>query len=265
MQQTGQLINNYMEGLQGRKQIVPPQSPVKRPVGWTDRERFGVKMHRWPSLSMVFDTPYDMKKTRGIPKKFRNFYIDQMEPKNRDQAELMEAINYMVTNKQYPLKFLMVCGGNGTGKTCIGCGAVNTLSRLAVGLDENGRQEDLNPYYVNEADLLARITGWSNSTGTDWFSRYSEQCEILIIDEFGMTQWTPSDKRKMEQLLNKRFSNDLWTIILTNRGLGEVQEMISSQLLSRFRTGKVISLTGQDLRERWSGYWNEAAEKDDPF
>jgi len=247
------LLNNY---LKKEFTLEPPNKREgKRPIGWDRRERFGVNMRYWPSLSMVFDLTISEKSYRGIPKYFRNCFIDQIEPKNREQALVMDMMNIMVTRKNLP--FLMVCGGNGTGKTYLGCGLVNTLARLAVGFDQDCKQEDLNAMYVNEADLLPRITGWGQK---DWFSIYSDLCEFLVIDEFGMTQWSATDTKRMEQLLNKRFSNGFRTVVLTNRDITEIQGMVSSQMISRFRTGKTLNLTGSDLREKWVD-----EEKDDPF
>lgn len=249
------LLDNFMN----REFELEPSTPSNeyRPVGWDRRERFGINMRYWPSLSMVFDLTSSEKSYRGVPKYFRNCFIDQMEPKNRDQAMVMDMMNVMATRRHHPLLFLMVCGGNGTGKTYLGCGVVNTLARLAVGMDKDGNQEDLNAMYVNEADLLPRITGWGQK---DWFSVYSEQCEFLVIDEFAMTQWSATDTKRMEQLLNKRFSNGFRTVVLTNRGIDEIQSVVSSQMISRFKTGRILSLTGEDLRERWT-----EDEGDDPF
>lgn len=261
-------FSTYINDFNARKQIVPTR-PMKRPVGWSKRNRFGLEMRYWDELSDVLDFEGQVKSAMGIPKKYYKCFLEEMEPKNLEQAQIMNAMNVMVTIKDNPLYYLIVCGGNGTGKTYMGAGLVNTLKRYSSAIDKNLNQRDWNPYFVNEADLLMNITGYNHTI--DWFTEYTERCRVMVIDEFGMSTWSATDKKRMEQLLFKRHANRFRTVILTNRSQPEISEMVSNTLQSRFEeNGKVLNLTGGDLRGsmKESGlgkYWNEAAEKDDPF
>lgn len=202
-------------------------------------------MRAWPTISprITFDSA--SMALLGTPKNYRNVFIDLLRPMNGEQRDMMDRINWMLTSKSAPKTFI-VCGGNGTGKTYIGSGAVNTLALWSACVDKEGNQHDYTPRYVNEAMLLDRITGWGQSR--DFFNEYSNECEFLVIDELGMTQWNQTDKRKMEQLLNMRFNNGFMTVILSNLTLSEIFGLFSSQLQSRFRTGMSLNLTGADLR-----------------
>lgn len=188
------------------------------------------------------------KAALGIPRKFWKCYLDRIEPKNAEQTEVINALNFMLMS-EHPFSSLIVCGGNGTGKSLLGASAVNLAAKYGPAIErDTGKVLDLEPLYVNEADLLNRVESYQSRT--DWFGIYTDQCRLLVVDEFGMTQWNATDKRKMEQVLNKRFSNDYRTVILTNLNISQVYELFSSQLRSRFMTGRVLNLTGPDLRVR---------------
>ena len=77
-------------------------------------------------------------------------------------------------------------------------------------------------------------------------------------------------KRTIEQVLNIRFSNDLPTVIMTNRKPTELfgsqgdpnAALFSSQLRSRFKNGYLVDFTGPDLRNQAIV---EEGDYDDPF
>lgn len=200
----------------------------------------------FPELSMELDVEDGAKAAMGIPRKFYRQYLDRIVPKNAEQFDLINALNVMLlADRPYPS--LVVSGGNGTGKSLLGAAAVNLAGRYEGTIDRaTGRPFSLEAKYVNEADLLNRVESYNSRT--DWFGLYTDECRLLVIDEFGMTQWNSTDKRKIEQVLNKRFSNDFRTVLLTNLGIDQLFETFSSQLRSRFSTGKMILLTGPDLR-----------------
>ena len=239
-------------------------TPVKAhedPVGWKTRERFGVTMRYWPSLSEIYHLEGSMLAAHGIPRMYMKYYIDEIEPKDHYQAQVMNYMNIIYSVRKSPLPCLTVMGGNGCGKTLLGCALVNTVSRLSGCYDRNtGKADNWDAYFVNEADLFSRIEGYSRS-GVDYFRLYSEECDLLVIDEFGMTQWTPTDTRRINQLLNKRFGNGLQTVVLTNKTVDEFFGLLSDQLRSRFRTGKSIQMGSPDYREKFI----EDDDQDDPF
>ena len=247
-------LQKYMTDI-NRKKVVMPLGEVpeeKMPVGWKPRERFGIQMRYWPKLSMLVDDDAQTKAARGIPRMYMRYFIDQIEPKDKSQASVMNLMNIMYSVRSNPLLSLVVMGGNGSGKTLLGCALVNTLNRLSSTIVRaTGEMEpDWNPYFCNEADLFNRVEGYSRD-GMDWFTEYTENSKFLVIDEFGMTQWTPTDKRRMEQVLNKRFGNGLKTVILTNLSAGRFSELISDQLKSRFRMGRSVTMDSPDYRERF--------------
>ena len=257
----------YMKEMKNRQQAVS-STPIKRfpdPIGWTSRERFGTKLRYWPRMSELFTLDESTMASRGIPRMYMKYYIDEVEPKDVWQAQVMNYMNIIYTVRSNPLPCLTVIGGNGSGKTLLGCALVNTVTRLSGCIDhKTGNTDDWNPYFVNEADLLSRIEGYSRS-GVDWFREYSEESRLLVIDEFGMTQWTATDTRRMNQLLNKRFGNGLQTVILTNLPISKLLEVLSDQLRSRFKMGKSIVMSSQDYRPKYEDTeYSNSIDEDDP-
>ena len=201
---------------------------------------YGIR--RWPYHGAIeFEDSY--KISAGIPWVFRHTYIDTTEPKNVDQAQVIDDLFALASSgPRERYQSLVVHGSNGVGKSYLGCGFVNSLLEY-VGRKADGF--DFQPMYVNEADLLIRITSYK---GRDWFSVYSDEARYLVIDEFGMVQWTTAENRRIEQLINKRFSNGYKTVILTNLSAEELFGRISGQLKSRLQTGRERFLGGPDLR-----------------
>lgn len=217
---------------------------------------YGIK--KWPSRGDVeWENSY--KYNAGLPWIYRHTYIDEIVPKNEGQAQVMDDLYDLASSRPMSrYQSLVVHGSNGTGKSYIGCGFVNSL--LAY-VGRKADEYDFQPMYVNEADLLIRITAYK---GRDWFSVYSDEARYLVIDEFGMVTWTTAENRRLEQLLNKRFSNGYKTVILTNLSGDELFTKISSQLKSRLQTGRERFLSGPDLRvgdplpDYEEDYWNGA-------
>ena len=185
----------------------------------------------------------------GIPKSLENYNLNDIDAMNEKQLKVMNYMHDMIFDK-HAHRTMVISGGNGTGKTFIGCAFIHAVALLCN--VNSSRFTD--PRYTNEGVLLRGLGGFNNDRA---FNFWTEGCGVLVLDEFGMTQWTPSDKRTIEQVLNIRFSNDLPTVLLTNRKVREIfgpvdtgEPLFSSQLRSRYRNGYLVEFTGPDLRNQ---------------
>ena len=184
----------------------------------------------------------------GIPASMRKAELMRMDPKNEKQLLVMNSMWKMCNDKEAPTT-MIVSGGNGTGKTYLGCALVHTLGILQ--LASNVRE--WNPLYIDEASLLMKLSGYESGA---FFRFITRECRMLVYDEFAMTQWSPAEKRKIEQVLNVRQGNNLAYVLLTNRTSDELystaggtkEPILSSQLRSRLAPGYNINLIGPDLR-----------------
>ena len=175
-----------------------------------------------------------------FPNKSQKGQKDALWPLNMEQLEICNIMYEMAMNREP--KTLIVTGGNGTGKSYLGAALIHSLIKYLV--CDTAR-------YVNEGELLLR----SQSFEGNWFHQYTEICKFLVIDEFGMTQWSPTDKRKIELILNTRYGKGYPTVLLTNRTPGELfdttggkEPILSAQLRSRYASGERKRLTGYDMR-----------------
>lgn len=197
----------------------------------------------------------------GIPRGMNRLNINDLDPKNEKQLRVM---NYMwdMCNDSHAHRTMIVSGLNGTGKTWMGCALIHAVALL----DSVNASRFHDPRYIYEGMLLRSVSGFNSDNA---FNFWTNRCGVMVIDEFGMTQWTPSDKRTIEQILNIRYSNDLSTVLLTNRKPSEIygpvekgEPLFSSQLRSRYRNGYNIELTGPDMRDLPT---IGEPEGDDPF
>ena len=272
MEETKTYLDEYMASFNKRKQTVARQlsNNPNTPAGWSVRDRFGITLRYWPMMDTIYRVSNASKAAQGIARNFFPYYLDTLEPKDIWQAQVMNYMNIMYTVRSNPLQSLVVFGGNGSGKSLLGSSFASTVLRYDSAVDAKTGSPDIwNPYFVNEADLLSRIEGFSRS-GIDWFREYSENTKLLIIDEFGMTQWTPTDKRRVEQLLNKCFGYGVRIVILTNLSVVEFADLLSDQLKSRFKTGKSVEMQSPDYRQRYKDDsdepdWDHYTDRDDPF
>ena len=193
---------------------------------------------------------YDIEVSEfGIPSSLRDYNLNDIDAMNEKQLKVMNYMYDMIYDR-HAHRTMVISGGNGTGKTYIGCAFIHAVALL----------ESVNdcifhdPRYTNEGMLMRSLGGYGNDRAFDF---WTTGCGVLVLDEFGMTQWTPSDKRTIEQVLNIRFSNDLPTVLLTNRKVREIfgpvdtgEPLFSSQLRSRYRNGYLVEFTGPDLRNQ---------------
>ncbi len=170
----------------------------------------------------------------GIPGKYAKVVISNIEPKTAEQVQLINAMWQMINGK-YPKQALICNGVNHCGKTHIACGLVNYLDWCDDALNGNATctaPSHYHPRYVAEADFLDRITSFRSST--NYFDYYTDVCGVLVLDEFGSCKWTATEARKVNQVLNKRFNNKYQTILLTNRKMSELMELLGDDVQSRF-------------------------------
>ena len=183
----------------------------------------------------------------GIPRSLAKNSLDQLTPANEKQLIVMNHMYNMVHDWKGTPSTMIVTGGNGTGKSMLGAALVHTLAiedALINGLHISSR-------FTDEASLTMRLSGFDTSGTFDLFAR---KIAVLVIDEFAMTQWSPADKKKIEQYLGVRYGNNLKTIIFTNRtpdelfGTGGQEAILSSQLRSRYGSGYMVDMSGVDYR-----------------
>ena len=182
---------------------------------------------------------YDIEVSEfGIPRSLRDYNLNDIDAMNEKQLKVMNYMHDMIFDR-HAHSTMVISGGNGTGKTFIGCALIHAVALL----------ESVNdcifhdPRYTNEGMLLRSLGGFGNDKSFDF---WTTGCGVLVLDE-----------RTIEQVLHIRLSKDLPTVLLTNRKVREIfgpvdtgEPLFSSQLRSRYRNGYLEEFTGPDLRNQ---------------
>jgi len=183
----------------------------------------------------------------GIPRSLRKDTLDDITPANEKQLIVMNYMYDMTHNWKGTHSTMIVTGGNGSGKSYLGAALIHSLALeqgLSNGIGRTAR-------FTDEASLSMRVSGMDFGAS---FALFTKLIDVLVIDEFAMTAWSPSDKKKIEQILGIRYSNGLKTILLTNRTSDELfggdgkEPILSSQLRSRYAGGYLVNFTSADYR-----------------
>lgn len=194
-----------------------------------------------------FDLETEVLLSYGIPKSLASKTLDEISPANEKQLMVMNHMYDMINDWRNTPLTMIVSGGNGTGKSLMGAALIHTLALMAV----CGNCRDLNPRFTDEAGMTMRLSGFDNTSS---FTYYTKVVGVLVVDEFAMTQWSATDKKRNEQILGIRFGNNLKTVLLTNRTSDELfgsngkEPILSSQLRSRYGSGYLVELNGPDYR-----------------
>lgn len=206
--------------------------------------QFTSELKAWPkfySEGKPFDFNYGAEycyKALGIPRRYADAQIHRIDACNAEQVELINDLWQMV-NSDKPKQALVCTGVNHCGKTYIACSLINYLdvsdgafSYKIVKGEKVSYQTKYRPRYVNEADLLDRITSFGRTV--NWFEIYTDLSAFLVIDEFGSTKWSANEARKVNQVLNKRFNNGYQTAIFSNRKPQEIFDLFNDDIKTRF-------------------------------
>jgi DNA replication protein DnaC len=71
---------------------------------------------------------------------------------------------------------------------------------------------------------------------------------ILVLDDFGIDTGTQRHERDFYEIFNKRFGNNLLTIISTNLDDSALYKAYGERIASRLKEAAVIEFNGPDLR-----------------
>jgi DNA replication protein DnaC len=138
-----------------------------------------------------------------------------------------------------PDGWIVFIGGNGCGKTHLAAAIANER------LDRGDRVA-----FANVPDLLDELRA---AYAPDAKRRYDEvfrllvDVPVLVLDDLGAQKSSPWAEEKLYQLLNHRHLARAWTIVTTNKRLGEMEPRIASRLADR-DVSQAYEITAPDFR-----------------
>lgn len=182
---------------------------------------------------------YEFCKLNSIFPRYREVSIDNLLIPANDDGEPFSAKAARWINRP---RSLILRGRAGRGKTHFMFALIKEMF-LSNGL----RIGDIR--YFDHVDLDRRLQEemirYKSSRGL-----ISQLCEvpILVLDDFGIDTGTNRHERDFYEIFNKRFGNNLLTIISTNLDDPDMYKAYGERIASRLKESALIEFNGPDLR-----------------
>lgn len=174
----------------------------------------------------------------NVDVEYYDMTLDNYNARNDTQESAKEATRKLINNE---MQKLILLGSNGLGKTMLGAIAVQAIGGAI--------------YSAYEISLI--VNGAEN--------KYAElkklsQLPLLVIDEYEKVKDSDARKDLFSYLINKRHSNKMRTMILSeyhlfknckNHGCERCfDRLMTNDLISRLKqNGEIIEITGNDYRQ----------------
>lgn len=186
-----------------------------------------------------------------IPKRFINKTFDNYETSTIEQAQALSACSDYADDFESNLntgRSLILFGDVGTGKTHLATAIANQVIR-------NTSHDAL--YCSLYGIMLGMKATFDASSDKSEMQFVLEHCnpELLIIDEVGATKTTEFELATLFAIINKRYENQLPTIIVTNLDIRELSKAVGERSLDRLREcgGKAVSFNWGSMRSNIGG------------
>ena len=186
---------------------------------------------------------YFLRKS-GIPKRFKDKFIDDYKANTQQQKEIKKVI------KKYVEKIvtgvpscLIMCGKPGTGKTHLACGIlyeyINKINKSSGYVTTYDAIQGVKETYRKDSEMTERevIGGYVDAS-------------LLVIDEVGVQFGTETEKLIFYQIINGRYEKQLPTIIISNLTQEELFLLIGERAFDRLKEdgGIVLAFDWESYR-----------------
>jgi len=144
-------------------------------------------------------------------------------------------------DEDYPIKWLILIGNYGCGKTHLAAAVANHALR------------HLRVLFANVPDLLDHLRstfGPTSEVGYDTRFETIRDIPLLVLDDLGTESTTPWAREKLYQIINHRYNNKLPTVITSNRDPeSSIEPRIFSRIADRALCGEITTLNASDYRK----------------
>lgn len=179
----------------------------------------------------------------GIDTKYINANINSTVFSEDHRNVLKSYVDKIRGIKDYPRKcsgdFLIILGEVGTGKTYSACAVMNEL---------------LEGQYYDMPELrlkLNTVDRFNASETRESFLHKLAKCNLLVLDEIGRFPIKQDEEKEvLFYLINKRYANNLPTILCSNLDPKEFSEYVGQAVIDRLKNKNTkLILNGKSKRE----------------
>jgi DNA replication protein DnaC len=161
---------------------------------------------------------------------------------NRAKSE----VEKLLWSERPPVRGYLLHGGPGAGKTLLGCIMVN---ELMLRWCRAGRFLNLSRKYFER--LRDTYSEDSEHYGKTW-QMMEELCNMpfLMLDDLGTQRNTEWELEMLYNLVDARYGDERFTVVTTNKPLGEIKEIAQGRIYSRLvEMCEVMEMQSADYRE----------------
>ena len=190
-------------------------------------------------------------KQAEIPERFRWKFQEDFKTVAPDGAPVQFAQNVqsyvstLVDSEEEPRRGFLLYGPPGTGKTMLVC---IMLNELILHRYKPGRFLNLSRTYFQK--LRDTFSETSHEYGQTW-KILDELCKLpyLMLDDFGVQRDTPWEQEMLYDLVDSRYGEERFTIVTTNQGLDQIQQLNNGRIYSRLvEMCHFVEMEGVDYR-----------------
>ena len=181
----------------------------------------------------------------GIPERFKTKTFDAYIAATEEQFEALEIAREYAEDFAKNLENgvgLVVVGSVGTGKTHLSASIANDLIHQGYA-----------PLFTSVFSAVQHVKdSWRKDSEFSELQaiRHFVKPDLLILDEVGVQFGSDTEKLIIFDIINKRYSEQLPTIVLSNLDLGGIEKFLGTRVYDRLREGspRVITLSGESYR-----------------
>ena len=186
-----------------------------------------------------------------MPERYKWKFIDDYHPMAPDGTAVILAetahrhIAELLYSTKEPKRGYFFHGNPGTGKTLLGCIAIN---ELMLRWTKPGRFLNLSrKYFQKLKDTFSEESVNYGQAG----QILDELCNIpfLLLDDFGIQRGTEWELEMLYDLVDARYCDERFTVVTTNQSLEEIKSISQGRIYSRLaEMCQLIPMNGPDYR-----------------